>query len=78
MNWNIAELLPESANCRNNFNAVIAGYINAIYTYWKKHQQKTISKATLSQPTFGLGQDEVVIEYARNLLSGEISQALFQ
>lgn len=76
MNWNIAELLPESANCRNNFNSVIAGYINAIYTHLTQTTTST-AVAQSSQPTFGLIQ-ESDIEYAKELLAGEISQTLFQ
>ncbi|XP_057662319.1 DNA polymerase epsilon catalytic subunit 1 [Diorhabda carinulata] len=78
MKWNIAELLPERANCRNNFNAVIAGYINAIYTNLQQKERSTISKAVLSQPSFGLAQHENVVDYAKELLAGEISQTLFQ
>lgn len=77
MNWNIAELLPEAANCRNNFSSIIAGYINAIYTRLKHNQQVGVQVAQLTQPSFGLAQDEDV-EYAKELLSGEISHALFQ
>ncbi|KAJ8965898.1 hypothetical protein NQ314_003839 [Rhamnusium bicolor] len=78
MNWNIAEQLPEAANCRNNFNAVIAGYINAIYVRLKQCQQTTVSAAILSQPSLGLAGHEDVVEYAKDLLAGEISQTLFQ
>ncbi|CAG9813248.1 unnamed protein product [Phaedon cochleariae] len=78
MNWNIADLLPEQARCRSNFNAVIAGYINAIYTRLKHNERTTVSAAVLSQPTFGIAQHETVVEYAKELLAGEISQTLFQ
>nr|CAH7746305.1 unnamed protein product [Callosobruchus chinensis] len=77
MNWNIAEILPESANCRSNFNAVIAGYINAIYTYIRKHEEG-INMVILSQPSLGLGQYENVAEYAKELLAGQMSQTLFR
>lgn len=76
MNWNIAEQLPEAANCKNNFSAVIAGYINAIYTRLKQREQTSV--AVLSQPSLGLGAHEEVVEYAKELLAGEISQTLFQ
>ncbi|XP_060536886.1 DNA polymerase epsilon catalytic subunit 1 [Cylas formicarius] len=79
MNWNIAEQLPEAANCRNNFNAVIAGYINAIYSRLKHNMSRpNVAPVVLSQPAFGLGAYESVMEYAKDLLSGEISQTLFQ
>ncbi|CAH2005328.1 unnamed protein product [Acanthoscelides obtectus] len=77
MNWNIAEILPETANCRNNFNAVIAGYINAIYTYIKKNEDR-INMVVLSQPSLGLGQYDNVTEYAKDLLADEMSQTLFR
>uniref|UniRef100_A0A6P7GFS4 DNA polymerase epsilon catalytic subunit n=1 Tax=Diabrotica virgifera virgifera TaxID=50390 RepID=A0A6P7GFS4_DIAVI len=78
MKWNITELLPERGNCRNYFNAVIAGCINAIYTKLKQQERSTISKEILSQPSFGLAQHESVVTYAKELLAGEISQTLFQ
>lgn len=77
MNWNMAELLPEAANCRNIFNSIIAGYINAIYNRLKQNQQVGVQVAQLSQPSFGLAQDDDV-EYAKELLGGEISHTLFQ
>lgn len=78
MNWNLAEKLPETASCRNSFNAVIAGYINAVYTKMKETENTTIARAVLSQPSLGIGANEDVAEYAKEILSGEISQKLFQ
>jgi hypothetical protein len=78
MNWNLAERLPESGGCRNGFNAVIAGYINAVYTRMKQMENSTIVRAVCSQPSLGLGAHEEVAEYAKEILSGEISQKLFQ
>ncbi|CAH0549983.1 unnamed protein product [Brassicogethes aeneus] len=80
MKWNIADQqLPEGAGCRNNFNAVLAGYINAIYTQLKsRHGDTTVHQALSSQPSYGLAAHDDVIEYAQNLLQGEISQTLFQ
>lgn len=78
MNWNIAEQLPETAGCRNSFNTVIAGYINAIYLKLKQndHQQNAVS--VFSQPSLGLAAHEDVVEFAKEIISGEISQKLFQ
>lgn len=78
MNWNIAELLPERAGCRNNFNAVIAGYINAVYTRLENADRSRVIVGALSQPSYGLATHETVMEYAKELLQGEISQTLFQ
>lgn len=78
MNWNLADLLPENGGCRNSFNAVIAGYINAVYTKMKENENSTIARAVLSQPLLGIGANEDVAEYAKDILSGEITQKLFQ
>ncbi|XP_044265120.1 DNA polymerase epsilon catalytic subunit 1 isoform X2 [Tribolium madens] len=77
MNWNLAERLPETGGCRASFNAVIAGYINAIYTKMKQTENR-IARAVLSQPSFGIGANEDVAQYAKDILSGEITQKLFQ
>lgn len=77
MNWNLADQLPEAAGCRNSFNTVIAGYINAIHMKLKEvgNQQTVIA---LSQPTYGLVAHEEVIRFAKDIISGEISQNLFE
>ncbi|KAL1514239.1 hypothetical protein ABEB36_003526 [Hypothenemus hampei] len=75
--WNIAEQLPDRAECRRNFEAIIAGYIYAIYTKLKQKKTSTMPLA-LSQPSFGLAVHEDVTEYAKELLAGEISQNLFK
>lgn len=77
MNWNIAEQLPEAAGCRNAFNAVIAGYINAVYTRLKQVEERVVPLA-LSQPHIGLAANDDVATFAKELISGEISQNLFQ
>lgn len=77
MNWNIADLLPESANCRNSFYAVIAGYISSIYNRIKSKEQDVNSTVTSIQIKFGLC-NELDIEYTKKLLTEEISQTLFQ
>lgn len=77
MNWNLAEQLPELAGCRNSFSAIIAGYINAIYT---KLGQTEAVQATLvlTQPSLGIGAHEEVVTFAKEIISGEISQNLFK
>lgn len=77
MSWNIAELLAEEANCRNNFYAVIAGYISAIYNRLKGNDRCSNSVVNSSQTTFGLS-DETDLKYTKELLSVDISQTLFQ
>nr|CAD7589120.1 unnamed protein product [Timema genevievae] len=36
MNWNLVEYLPNVGGCRDNFKAVIAGYISAVYLHLKE------------------------------------------
>lgn len=76
MNWNIAELLPEEANCRKNSYAVVAAYISAIYNRLNGKERNT-TVAPTNQTTLGLSH-ESDIEHIKELLSTEISQTLFQ
>lgn len=78
MNFNLAEQLPELAGCRNSFNTVIAGYINAVYLKLKETEDRQHTVAILSQPSLGLGAHENVVGFAKKIISGEISQKLFQ
>ncbi|CAG9856188.1 unnamed protein product [Phyllotreta striolata] len=78
MKWHIAEMLPERANCRDNFHTIIAGFLIAVYNKLKEKNRSTVSSTTLSQPSFGLAQHEIVLNYAGELLSGDISQTLFK
>nr|XP_022913041.1 DNA polymerase epsilon catalytic subunit A [Onthophagus taurus] len=77
MNWNIAEQLPEVGGCRNSFNTVIAGYINAIHMKLSQIEINRHSIA-LSQPSLGLAAYDSVVEFAKEIISGEISQNLFR
>ncbi|KAF2878625.1 hypothetical protein ILUMI_27547, partial [Ignelater luminosus] len=78
MNWNLAEQLPETAGCRNSFNAIIAGYINAVYAQLKQTEMNDGPIIALSQPSFGLGAHEQVAKFAKEIISGELSQNLFR
>lgn len=78
MNWNLAEQLPETAGCRNSFNTVIAGYINTIHMKLKEVDRSQQSVIALSQPTYGLVAYEDVVRFAKDIISGEISQNLFE
>lgn len=78
MNWNIAEQLPEALGCRNSFNTVIAGYINAVYLKLKQIESQQSAALTLSQPNIGLTANDSVVNFAKKILSDEISQNLFQ
>ncbi|XP_012276956.1 DNA polymerase epsilon catalytic subunit A [Orussus abietinus] len=84
MNWNIMEYLPTEAFCQASFRAVIAGYITAIY----QHMCNSDLDEGISRPNrrnrnsasqiLGLGALESTAAFAKKLLSGEISQKLFQ
>ncbi|KAK9873901.1 hypothetical protein WA026_002253 [Henosepilachna vigintioctopunctata] len=78
MNWNIAEQLSEKAGCRNSFNTVIAGYIDAVYQKLRSTNNPIMLAPVLSQPYRGLSAHEDVAEYAKNLINGDMSQMLFK
>ncbi|CAG9765603.1 unnamed protein product [Ceutorhynchus assimilis] len=75
--WNIAEQLTEQGSCRRNFETIIAGYVTSIYVKLKE-KKTTAVPLVLSQPSYGLASHEDVVEYAKELISGEISQELFK
>ncbi|XP_030759546.1 DNA polymerase epsilon catalytic subunit A [Sitophilus oryzae] len=77
INWSMAEQLPETARCRDNFKIIITSYLNAIYMSMKSNSNKG-TPMVLSQPTYGLASHEEVVKYAKDLIAGEISQNLFQ
>lgn len=85
MNWNINKKIPEKYGCRESFNAVIAGYVHAIYMKLKDIQSNdhnetdSVTTATpLSQPNLNLTAYNSVLEYAKDLISNELSQNLFR
>ncbi|KAK4884405.1 hypothetical protein RN001_000676 [Aquatica leii] len=78
MNWNLIEQIPEEAGCRNSFNAIIAGYINAIYMKLREEERNENIIVALSQPSLGLAAHEKVAKYAKEIIEGEISQNLFK
>lgn len=78
MHWSIAEQLPETAGCRYSFIAVIVGYITAIHKKMKESESRENMVALLSQPSLGLGGHEDVVEYAKEVISEDISLKLFK
>lgn len=89
MNWNLIEYLPEEAACQASFSAIVAGYISAVYQHMcesdtadatprrrRKNRNSSLSQ-TLSAP-LGLGALENTAEFAKKLISGEMSHKLFQ
>lgn len=87
MNWNLMEILPNEAMCREHFRTIIAGYISAVYrhitdnepecqTPKRRRRDSTISQ-TQTAP-LGLGALQNSAEFAKKLIAGEMSQKLFQ
>lgn len=78
MHWSIAEQLPETAGCRYSFVAVIVGYITAIHRKMKETERRETAVALLSQPSLGLGGLDNIVEYAKEIISEDISLKLFK
>ncbi|XP_046479124.1 DNA polymerase epsilon catalytic subunit 1 isoform X1 [Neodiprion pinetum] len=88
MNWNLIEYLPEEAACQASFNAIVAGYISAVYQHMsesessdatprrRKRKNSSLSQ-TLTAP-LGLGALESTAEFAKKIISSEMSHKLFQ
>lgn len=86
MKWNLMECLPKESGCQSSFSAVIAGYINAIYqfmiendlnnTFRPKRRTNSLSQSISAQ--LGLGSLENTADFAKKLISGDMSQKLFQ
>lgn len=78
MHWSIAEQLPETAGCRYSFIAVIMGYVTAIHKKMKEMENRENAILALSQPSLGLAGHEDVVEYAKEIISEDISLKLFK
>lgn len=83
MNWNLVEHLPEEASCRESFKIILAGYINAIYTYMKQlapdhTPQLPMSSQPSTQKLMGIGTRGNTAEYAEKILVEQLSQKLFE
>ncbi|CAL7943087.1 unnamed protein product [Xylocopa violacea] len=86
MNWNLMECLPKEAACRSSFSSIIVGYINAIYQFMSQNELNTSVKPRRRPSSFsqsltgqlGLGSLENTADFARKLISGDMSQELFQ
>ncbi|XP_011882583.1 PREDICTED: DNA polymerase epsilon catalytic subunit A [Vollenhovia emeryi] len=85
MNWSLMEILPQEAGCQASFNAVTAGYINAVYQCMIENEANTTvrprrrhSQSQSFIAPLGLGALENTAEFAKKLISGEMSQRLFK
>jgi len=78
------ECLPKEAGCQASFSAVVAGYINAVYQCMKNESDDTVrprrrhSQSQSFIAPLGLGALENTAEFAKKLISGEMSQRLFK
>jgi len=85
MNWSLMECLPTEAGCQASFNAVVAGYIRAVYQCMIENETNNTIRPRRRQSQsqsfiapLGLGALENTAEFAKKLISGEISQRLFK
>lgn len=85
MNWSLRECLPKEAGCQESFNAGIAGYINAVYQHMIENETNNTTKPRRRQSQsqsfiapLGLDALENTAEFAKKLISGEMSQRLFK
>lgn len=88
MKWNLMECLPREAACQSSFSAIIAGYINAIYQFMSENEQlnatvrprrrlsQSLSQSLSAQ--LGLGALTNTADFVKRLISGDMSQKLFQ
>lgn len=81
------ECLPEEAACQSSFSAIVAGYINAIYRFMSENEEMNTTvrprriSTSLSQSfttQLGLGSFENTAAFAKQLISGDMSQQLFR
>ncbi|CAG0886396.1 unnamed protein product, partial [Darwinula stevensoni] len=71
MAWQMGLALPDEASCRMNFITVVASYITAIYETGKElHLTQSQMRVT--------GDENPVIKFARELVTGELSQKVFE
>lgn len=85
MEWSLAMSLPREAGCRDNFNALIAGYVNATYLQLRAAQEAKLNsddtpvrKRTSSQPAPLGSVKQSAADFAKGLITGELGQKLYQ
>jgi len=83
MNWNISEFLPNVCHARKHFEETIAVYMSAIYKHMRSIDSVTLKRISesLSQITqsnmLGVASCESVAEYAKTVISDELTTRLF-
>nr|CAD7454366.1 unnamed protein product [Timema tahoe] len=86
MNWNLVEYLPNVGGCRDNFKAVIAGYISAVYLHLREtgiqvtpaRVRRVGSQSQTSERPLGIGAHASTAEFAKELIKGEMAQKLYR
>ncbi|KAL1117393.1 hypothetical protein AAG570_004719, partial [Ranatra chinensis] len=90
MNWNLCEYLPETntgggGRVQSMFTSVIAGYIGCVYEFLNQSEPVECTPrralhpgaaATQTLPT-GVGAHNNTVEFAKSLITGDLSQKLF-
>ena len=88
MNWNLTEYLPKVGKCQQYFDMTIATFIFHVNNHMqdiqmmgiqgpRKRRNSSLSQQQLTQ-NYGVGVSDDASEYAKKLLSGEISRKLFE
>ena len=86
MNWNVVEHLQNVGGCREYFSTIVAGYISAIYQHLKQvdqpqtpvRQRRLGSQSQVCTPPVGIGRFTTTADYAKQLITGEMSQKLYK
>nr|CAD7397598.1 unnamed protein product [Timema poppensis] len=86
MNWNLVEYLPNVGGCRDNFKAVIAGYISAVYLHLQEtgiqvtpaRVRRVGSQSQTPARPLGIGAHASTAEFAKELIKGEMAQKLYR
>ncbi|XP_065339696.1 DNA polymerase epsilon catalytic subunit 1 [Cloeon dipterum] len=84
MEWSLAMGLPNEAGCRENFNALVAGYVSATFMKLLEAQVSRVGqedtpvrKRTMSQATPLGSVQQSAADYAKSLISGDLGQKLY-
>jgi hypothetical protein len=84
MEWSLAMSLPKEAGCRENFNALVAGYVSATFTKLQEAQETKgddetpVRKRTVSQAAPLGSVRQSAADYAKGLITGDLGQKLYQ
>lgn len=83
MNWNISEFLPNVCHARKHFEETISVYMSAIYKHMRsidsvmlKRISESLSQVTQSN-MLGVASCESIAEYAKTVISNELTSRLF-